>query len=540
MDHDPEKASSDAAEDSSAVFSPIQSRVRRPSIAESRRTSLSRAWSQNGYGCQDAQLSSDDQAETAAVEKDPFEVAFDNGDEDPLCPRSFGKVKKWTIVVIVSMASFCVTAASSIYTSTYAQMEAEFHNSRIVSTLGLSLFVLGISLGPMFLSPLSEFYGRRPIYLVSWSMYVVWIIPQAVAKNIATMLVSRFLDGFAGSAFLAVSGGTVGDLFARQELQAPMLMFSLAPFVGPSIGPLIGGFINYNVDWRWTYYMLLIWAVAILVSIVFLVPETYHPILVRDKARKMRKETSDERWQAPNEKVQKSVLNAIGHSLLKPFQLLIFEPMCLNLCIFSAILLGILYLFFGAFPLVFRDVYGFNLWQVGLTFLGILIGMLMAACLDPAWYNNRARLIARLSAATGVEGASEPEFRLPPAILGSVLVPAGIFMFGWSSYSWVHWIVPVIGSAIFGAGTLLVFSGIFTFLVDAYPLYAASALAANAFVRCSFAAAFPLFGTQMYGKLGIQWASSLLAFLTVAMMPFPYLFFRYGKQIRAKSRFAKS
>lgn len=167
------------------------------------------------------------------------------------------------------------TGASSIYTSTYAQMEAEFGNSRIVSTLGLSLFVLGISLGPMFLSPLSEFYGRRPIYLVSWTLYVIWIIPQAVAKNIETILIGRFLDGLSGSAFLAVSGGTVGDLFARQELQAPMLLFSMAPFIGPSIGPLIGGFINYNVDWRWTYYVLLIWSFAILVCIVFLVPETF-------------------------------------------------------------------------------------------------------------------------------------------------------------------------------------------------------------------------------------------------------------------------
>lgn len=357
------------------------------------------------------------------------------------------------------------------------QMEAEFGNSRIVSTLGLSLFVLGISLGPMFLSPLSEFYGRRPIYLVSWSMYVIWIIPQAVARNIATVLVARFLDGFAGSAFLAVSGGTVGDLFARQELQAPMLMFSLAPFVGPSIGPLIGGFINYNADWRWTYYVLLIWGFAILVSIVFLVPETYRefshqflakcelwggmsftntihldPILIKNKASKMRKDTADERWMAPNEKSQKSVISAVSHSLLTPFQLLIFEPMCLNLCIFSAILLGILYLFFGAFPLVFRQIYGFNLWQVGLTFLGILIGMLLAACLDPVWHRIRARLVDKLSQETGVEGSSEPEFRLPPAILGSILVPAGIFMFGWSSYPWVHWIVPIIGSAIFGAG----------------------------------------------------------------------------------------
>ncbi|KAM5360478.1 hypothetical protein ACJZ2D_013707 [Fusarium nematophilum] len=524
MDRDVEKASTHSgtlnAEEDGPTFAPIQS-TSRVSRTQSRASgSLYRARSQNGYSCDpdvDVDLDVDDDSPSGGEpEKDPFEVGWDNGDRDPL------------------------TAASSIYTSTYSQMEAEFGNSRIVSTLGLSLFVLGIALGPMFLSPLSEFYGRRPIYLVSWSMYVIWIIPQAVAKNMATMLVGRFLDGFSGSAFLAVSGGTVGDLFAIQELQAPMLMFSIAPFIGPSIGPLIGGFINYNTDWRWTYYILLIWGFGLLLAIVFLVPETYHPIVIRNKARQTRKETGDDRWKAPNEKVQKSVVSAIGHSLLRPFQLLIFEPMCLNLCIFSAILLGILYLFFGAFPLVFRNVYGFNLWQIGLTFLGILVGMVLAAGLDPVWHRIRSNLIRRLTEETGVQGGSEPEFRLPPAILGSVLVPAGIFMFGWSCYPWVHWIVPVIGSAIFGAGTLLVFSGIFTFLVDAYPQYAASALAANAFVRCAFAAAFPLFGNQMYEKLNYHWASTLLAFLTVAMMPFPYIFFRYGKRIRAKSRFATS
>ncbi|KAL6361733.1 hypothetical protein LRP88_05208 [Fusarium phalaenopsidis] len=535
MDRDVEKASTNSgtinAQDNAPAFAPIQSTSRISKTQSRAEDALQHIRSQNGYSCDP-----DEDSQTDETEKDPFEVGFENGDQDPLCPRSFGKARKWIIVFIVSFASFCV----SIYTSTYAQMQAEFGNSRIVSTLGLSLFVLGIALGPLFMSPLSEFYGRRPIYLVSWTMYVIWIIPQAVAKNIETVLVGRFFDGFAGSAFLAVSGGTVGDLFASNELQAPMLMFSIAPFVGPSIGPLIGGFINYNVDWRWTYYVMLIWAFGLLLGIVFLVPETYHPILVRDKARQTRKETGDERWKAPNEKTQKSVASAIGRSLLRPFQLLIFEPMCLNLCIFSAILLGILYLFFGAFPLVFINVYGFNLWQVGLTFLGILVGMVLAACLDPVWHRIRVNLIRRLSEESGVEGKSEPEFRLPPAILGSILVPAGIFMFGWSCYPWVHWIVPIIGAAIFGAGTLLVFSGIFTFLVDAYPQYAASALAANAFVRCAFAAAFPLFGNQMYEKLNYHWASSLLAFLTVAMMPFPYIFFRYGKRIRANSRFATS
>ena len=154
-------------------------------------------------------------------------------------------------------------------------MEHEFGNSRIVSILGLSMFVLGIACGPMFFSPLSEFYGRRPIYLVAWTLYVIWSIPQAVAKNVATIIVFRFLCGFSGSTFLAVSGGTVSDLFTRNELQAPMAVFAAAPFLGPCMGPFFGGFINYNVNWRWTYYVLLIWNVALLVAIIFLVPETY-------------------------------------------------------------------------------------------------------------------------------------------------------------------------------------------------------------------------------------------------------------------------
>lgn len=381
------------------------------------------------------------------------------------------------------------TCASSAYTTTYAQMEAEFHNSRIVSVLGLSLFVLGLSFGPMLLGPLSEFYGRRPIYLVSWTAFVIWLIPQAVARNVAVILVFRFLNGFTGSAFLAVSGGTAGDLFSNKQLQFPMATFSVSPFIGPSLGPLIGGFINYNVSWRWTYYVLLIWSFALWTAIVLFVPETYRkhrpdlvplavvflaeaslfsttdlnlsrfpslansdPILLRNKARRIRIETGDDRWLAPMERRKKSVLRAIGQSLLRPFQLLFLEPMCLNLCIFSAILLGIFFIFFGAFPLIFGTNYGFNVWQSGMTFLGIMVGMFVAVMTEPLWHHTRGRLIDKLERETGIEGVSEPEFRLPPAIVGSCIVPAGLFMFAWSSYPSVHWMVPIVGSAIFGTG----------------------------------------------------------------------------------------
>ena len=130
--------------------------------------------------------------------------------------------------------------------------------------------------------------------------------------------------------------------------------------------------------------------------VTFLVPETYHPVLLRNKARKLRKDTGDERWKAPIEVMDRSIAQTILRSVYRPFLLLTLEPMCLNLCLFSAILLGILYLFFGAFNIVFANNHDFELWQIGLSFLGILIGMLVGIATDP-WcvYNLRVSCAQR-------------------------------------------------------------------------------------------------------------------------------------------------
>ena len=175
-----------------------------PSEGHSANLQRSRSYG-NGYSCttfNDDEESSKDEEKGRDPNKQ-FEVRFD-GDSDPMNPRSFSKFRKWVIVIIVSAGSTCVTCASSMYTLTYAQITAEFQISRIVATLGLSLFVVGLGLGPMILGPLSEFYGRRPIYIISFAFFMIWLIPCAVAKNIETELVSRFIDGLAGSAFLSV------------------------------------------------------------------------------------------------------------------------------------------------------------------------------------------------------------------------------------------------------------------------------------------------------------------------------------------------
>ncbi|KAJ5724933.1 hypothetical protein N7493_006661 [Penicillium malachiteum] len=548
LHHSRSRSRSDVQQDSSFVQNASQttSEDHRDEAAEkrhsrrsrSRSRSLERSWSLNdgiSLGGNEFQGDAEEEAQEAPGEEG-YTVRWD--ENDPMNPRSMSKARRWMIVIIVSMGSLCVTCTSSMYTTTYDQLMKDFNCSQEVATLGLSFFIWGLGIGPLFLSPLSEFYGRRNIYIVSFSLFLIWLIPCAVAQNIQTMLICRFFNGLSGSAFLSVAGGTVGDMFDRQDLAFPMMLYTASPFIGPEVGPLVGGFINDFTNWRWTFYVLLIWTGVLLVSIVFLVPETYHPVLLRRKAQKLRAETGDDRYKAPIEKLHRSVAQTVLRSMYRPILLLALEPMCLNLCVFSAILLGILYLFFGAFQLIFEHVYGFTLWQRGLCFMGLFVGMVLAIISDPLWRRNYVRLERNFLRDNDGDEDFQPEWRLPPAILGGPLVTIGLFIFAWTIYSDVHWIGPIIGSGIFGAGVILAYAGIFTFLVDAYPTFAASALAANSFMRSSFGGIFPLFGIQMYNNLGYHWATSLLAFLTLAMLPFPYLFFRYGSRIRIKSRFA--
>ena len=170
----------------------------------------------------------------------------------------------------------------------------------------------------------------------------------------------------------------------------------------------------------------MIWSGLMLALISALVPETYHPVRLRRKAIKKRRDTADHRWKAPNEVMDRSITQTVIRSCYRPFLLLALEPMCLNLCIYSAILLGVLYLFFGAFELVFDVNHHFELWQIGLTFTGLLVGQLVAIATDSLWKDYYLRLIAKREKETGEVGGSEPEYRLPPAIAGAILVPTGL------------------------------------------------------------------------------------------------------------------
>ena len=158
---------------------------------------------------------------------------------------------------------------------------------------------------------------------------------------------------------------------------------------------------------------------------------------------------------------------------------------------------------------------------------------MIIAVIYSIWDNKR---YARLS--DEHKGFAPPEARLPPTMIGGVAVPIGLFWFAWTNSPSIHWIVSILAGVPFGFGMVLIFLGMMNYLIDAYTIFAASVLAANAVLRSLFGAAFPLFTTQMYHNLGIHWASTIPAFLALMCVPMPFLFYKYGPAIREKCKYA--
>ncbi|KAF9494684.1 MFS general substrate transporter [Pleurotus eryngii] len=459
---------------------------------------------------------------------DPFQVFLEPTEH----PQSLPSFRKWLAVIVISSSALCATSASSIASFTEIAVAKEFHVSHVVTILSISLFVEGLGVGPLLVGPLSEVYGRNIVYQVSYTLFFTFSWPVAFAPNIAVYLIFRFVTGLCGSAFLSVAGGSVSDLFSDATIAGPMALYTISPFIGPILGPLISGFINQNLYWRWTYRLQLMWIFAQYLALFLFVPETYVPVLRKKKAERLRKSTGELKYYAPLEKSDHSLLVAILVSCYKPFQLIFFDRMALLLDVWSALILGILYLTFQAFPIIFESGHGFNMQSAGLTFLGIGFGMMLAISTQPLW--NRHFLRQRQK----FEGSPPPETRLFMGQVGAILVPVGLYWLAFTTYPHVHWMVPIIASVPFGSGIYFVFTSTFTYLVTAYRPIAASAMASNSALRSIFAAVFPLFAGAMYSKLGTVGATALLAGLTTIMAPLPFVFYRIGHRLRQSSRFA--
>jgi MFS family permease len=256
--------------------------------------------------------------------------------------------------------------------------------------------------------------------------------------------------------------------------------------------------------------------------------ESLEPVLLNRKAAKLRKTTGNELLRARTFNPDLTTSQMFLRAVLRPTRMLLFSPIVLLLSTYTAFLFGLTYLLFTTFPAVFEEQYGFKPDISSLAYLGLGIGMIFSITLfsilsDKLLRQPRGGTVAR------------PELRLILMIWSSPCVPIGFFWYGWISGARTHWIVPILGTGFIGIGAFLILLPAQLYLVDAFGAEAAaSALAANTILRSLFGAFLPLAGPPLYSKLGFGWGNSVLAFIGLAFIPVPFLFYKYGERLRAK------
>lgn len=463
-------------------------------------------------------------------------VEFVEGDKQN--PKNFGTGRKWMITVVLGIICFVVALGSAIVTGDLEGPAATFGVSEEVIILAsVTMFVLGFGFGPCIFAPLSEEVGRKPIYSVTLFLGVIFIIPCGLAQNIATLLVCRLIDGLAFSAPMTLIGGSLADIWKDSERGKAMAIFSAAPFLGPVMGPIFGGLLgDFAPTWRWIYWCFLIVAAVFYVVLLILVPETHANTLLKRRAKKLRKQTGDEKYRAICELKIRTLQQVAKDSLLRPFVLL-SELIVFLITLYMSVIYGLLYMFFFAYPIVYMEGKGWSASKTGIMFIPIGVGVLAATAVAPLVnkdYNKRAQKYRD-------RGEIPPaELRLIPMMIACWFIPASLFSFAWSSYPLVSWAGPCFSGFGAGIGFCTLYNPANNYIVDSYQHYAASALAAKTFVRSIWGACVPLFTIQMYHRLGYEWATSLMAFISLACCLIPYLFFYYGARIRKFSRYAYS
>ncbi|KAJ8125195.1 hypothetical protein O1611_g8445 [Lasiodiplodia mahajangana] len=466
-------------------------------------------------------------------DREAYVVEFD-GPDDPYHPQNWPLKKKLVTAAILGYTTVAAAFTSSIFSAATPYVAKEFGVSTEVGILGVSLFVLGFATGPTIWAPLSELKGRRLPILVAMFGFSIFTIACAVAKDLQTLLVCRFFAGFFGASPLTIVGAVFSDMFNNATRGVAITIFSMGVFTGPLLAPFVGGFIVESyLGWRWTMYITSFMGFFAFALDLFFMSESYPPVVLVQKAEELRRRTLNWGIHAKQEEIEVDFKELLQKNFTRPLRLLFLEPIVALVSLYVAFIYGLLYLFLTAYPLVFEYVHGFNAGQSGLAFLGLVIGQLIAGVTVLATQPSYQRKLAANN------GIPIPEWRLPIIIVGGVAFTGGIFWFGWSGYrADIHWIVPALSGLLSGFGLLTIFLSSLNYLVDAYLMFAASAIAANTFLRSLFGAAFPLFATYLFNGIGIQWASTLLGAIAAILVPIPVLFYIYGHRIRAKSSFA--
>lgn len=473
-------------------------------------------------------------------EHDQIIVDWD-GPDDKENPKNWSFPTKVLFISMVGLLTTSIYIGSSIYVPGVQQIMEDFNVSLTVGYLPMSVFVIGYGIGPMVFSPLSEHpaIGRVYIYIITLTIFVILQIPIALSKNIGSLIVLRFLSGIFASPALATGGASVGDVLTLSWIPVGLASWGVSAVCGPVLGPLIGGALAVEVNWRWTFWFLLILAGFTLSVLVFFFPETSQATLLYRKAQRLRKRADNENIVSEGHlKIDQMQFGEIAvDTLWRPIEIMFGEPVVFLINLYIALMYAIMYLWFEAFPIVFVEIHGFNMIETGVGYTSIMVGVFLGiAGYLPVIYKAFTVPMDRGE-------WRQPEVFIPTSIVGAIFQPIGVFIFAWSSTASAHWIAPLIGATLFAVGAFVGFQTLFNYLAFSFPRYQASVFAGNGLFRAGLAAAFPLFAHALYKNLGpknfpVGWGCSILGFANLAMIGIPVLLYTNGVKLRARSKYA--
>lgn len=379
------------------------------------------------------------------------------GPDDPLNPQNIPAKWKWIYAALLGALTFVVTFSSSVFSTVIGQTATEYHVSEEVMTLGTALFVFGFATGPIIAGPSSELYGRKMPLFLSYAVFVIFQIPVAVAQNVETIMLFRFLGGVAASGPPAIVGGYLADFFPPVERGLAVGVFAATTQMGPLLGPIIGGFVvNSYLGWRWTAWLTLIMGAFFGGLGLWVLPETFLPRLLTLKARRLRLETKNWAIHSQQEETPVDIKSFIVRYLTRPFEMLFQEPILMLMTLYISFVYGFLYLLFSAFPYSFVLERGYSEGVGALPFIAVFVGVLSGAAYI-AYYT-----LTTVKQSFAKQGHIVPEDRLLPAIYGAILLVIGCFWFAWTSFPSINPWPQILSGIPIGAGIYLIYMQVLT------------------------------------------------------------------------------
>ncbi|UZJ54037.1 hypothetical protein CBS101457_003357 [Exobasidium rhododendri] len=458
--------------------------------------------------------------------------------DDKENPFNWPSRRKATIALVAFLFSASTAITGTGYNSLQNGVMEDLGCSSTIFLFGNTLYLsVGIAFTPLLLAPLSEMFGRFPIFLVSSLFFGLFFIPLALTRHTSGLLLARLLQGCVGSVGNSLVGGTVSDLYETKHRGFAMSLYALAIYCGQAIGPMTASYtlVNPNLGWRWCFGWQGILAALVFILLAIFLRETRGSVILSRRAVAMTK-------MDPNGRVYKcsadddhlGFWSAVKVSLSRPAWWLISEPIVTCFSLWIGFLWGTIFLLLESVPIVF-DAYNWTDPQKSLVLLCLGVG----AVIGWAFNFHQEKLYAR-AAAKAAPKKPPPEARLYWACVGGVLTPIGFFIFAWTGRAGTTPVAPIIGLVVFCAATFWIYLAVFTYIAEVYEMYASSGLAAQSWLRNVLAGVFPLFAPAMYHNLRPPIASTILGIIAAVLGVCPFILFFYGERIRQRSKVAKA